>query len=277
MGRILWLASYPRSGNAWVRTFLVNLIANDKKGVPFREYPRYVREESNLRWYVPILALQAETASVHDLARVRTMGQQNIIKGVSENIFVRTHLANRPIVGYQQINRSISAGAIYIVRNPLDGVISFADQFGITINEAISQIESPNNTVDSPNQVPELVLDWSSHVSSWTANESSQLHVMRYEDMIDEPEATFGSLARFLHIDTEKDPDGLQRAIKFSSFDMIKNLEKEGVSNERLPSSERLVRADTKDQWKDKLNPAQVKRIRARHGEQMKRFGYDVD
>jgi len=47
MGNIVWLASYPKSGNTWLRAFLANLVANRAEPVALNDLPRYAEDEAN--------------------------------------------------------------------------------------------------------------------------------------------------------------------------------------------------------------------------------------
>jgi len=278
MGRILWLASYPKAGNTWVRTFMVNLAANRPEPVPFEEHPRFCNEEPHLRWYRDLVEGDVNDLSMRTVARVRAQAQARMAATFKDNFLVKTHCANHRMHGCAQINKEVTSGAIYVVRNPLDLVISYAHHMGQTIDQAINNIANTRNVGldrrDPPGQVPELLSDWSSHVKSWTAAADRRLHVLRYEDLIDAPEATFGELARFLGFDIDKTPERLARAIAFSSFDVLRQSEAAGEFREQSPHGGNFFREGRKEQWREVLSREQVRRITARHREQMERFGY---
>jgi len=95
---------------------------------------------------------------------------------------------------------------------------------------------------------------------------------MRYEDMLAEPQKTFGALAR--HLLFKPTGGELADAIKRSSFEQLKEQEEKDGFRERPDKAERLFRDGRAGQWKEILTPAQIKRIVDAHGEQMARFGY---
>ena len=122
------------------------------------------------------------------------------------------------------------------------------------------------------NSVPEPVSTWSIHVKSWTGQPNPRLLTVRYEDMLDKPMIAFGNVCRFLGL--RPPAERLERAVKFSSFDMLKKLEEEKGFKERSASAERFFRDGRQGQWREKLTGAQIGRVVAEHREEMARFGY---
>src|SRR5690606_3830928 len=104
--------------------------------------------------------------------------------------------------GFQIISTKAAIGAIYILRDPRDVVISAADHYGLTINQAIEMMAdhkargrgTPGNTVH------ELMGSWSDHVRSWTRWKATPLMVLRYEDMLADAFGQLGMVARKLGI-----------------------------------------------------------------------------
>jgi hypothetical protein len=95
---------------------------------------------------------------------------------------------------------------------------------------------------------------------------------MRYEDMLNEPQKTFGALAR--HLLFTPGESELAEAIDRSSFERLREQEEKEGFRERPEHAKRFFREGRTGQWKDVLTPAQIKRIVDAHGEQMQRFGY---
>ena len=278
MGRILWLASYPKAGNTWVRTFMINLAVNRPEPVPFEQHPQICAEEPHMRWYRDLVEGDVNDLSMRKVSAVRARAQERIARTFQQNILVKTHSANFKMHGYSQINKAVTSGAIYVVRNPLDLTISYADHMGLSIDDAITNLAN-FNTVGydkhrPPSKVPEILSDWSSHVKSWTAKPNPRLHVVRYEDLIDRPQETFGQLAAFLGYDIENDPERLTRAISNSSFNTLQQIEDKGGFGEKSSHAKRFFREGRKDQWCEVLSKRQVRRITDQHRQQMDRFGY---
>jgi hypothetical protein len=123
--------------------------------------------------------------------------------------------------------------------------------------------------------VHEVYGSWSEHVWSWTRNPHPAIHVMRYEDMLDDPEKAFGGLAA--HLRLAATPAQIALAVERASFKQLRAQEEKAGFRERPREDTRFFREGRTDQWKEALTAAQIERIVRDHGEQMARFGYASD
>jgi len=186
---------------------------------------------------------------------------------------VKTHQALVVDRGHITINFAVTSGAIYIVRNPLDVAISYAHHLGQSIDFAIDFMNLKNaEALGNAKHVYEVYGSWSQHVLSWTRKPHPAIYVMRYEDMLAEPQKTFGALARHL-LFTPTD-EQLADAIDRSSFERLREQEEKEGFRERSEKAERFFRDGRAGQWKEVLTSAQIQRIVEAHKEQMERFGY---
>ena len=282
MGAIVWLASYPRSGNTWTRHFLHNLVKLnrgeeagdlDEAGQDINAMGRLTTWEIYKTWYEPALGKAPEKATRMEIARVRAKAQEEIAGSVEHMIFTKTHHALVAECGFPTINMKVTAGAIYIVRNPLDVVVSYAHHFAIDIDKAIAQMATPDFTLP-PNETAasEVYGSWAQNVESWTHRPHRAIYVMRYEDMLEKPKETFGKLAR--HLLLASTDEQLETAIQLSSFERLKRQESEQGFRERPKKSEAFFRAGRAEQWREALTPEQVRAIIRTQGRTMRRFGY---
>lgn len=273
MGALIWLASYPKSGNTWMRTFLHNLFRNTQQPVDINELDDFCLGVSAGAWYRRYTKTPFREMTDEEAARYRPQVQRDFTTVFPDSVFVKTHHFLGEIAGVPLHNMDVTAGGIYIVRNPLDVVLSMGPHFGVSIDEAIEVLANeaactkPNDT-----HVPEHYGSWSTNVRSWTQQPNPQLLVMRYEDMLDKPRKSFKRVADFLGL--KPTADRLERAIKFSSFKVLKAQEEKRGFKERPGISKAFFREGKRDQWRRKLTPDQVRRIVADHHEQMARFGY---
>ncbi|MFN4353928.1 sulfotransferase domain-containing protein [Parvibaculum sp.] len=273
MGALIWLASYPKSGNTWMRSFLHNLFRNSQKPVSVNEIDDFCLGGSTSFWYRKYTATPPEQLSEEEVARYRMQVQRDFTTVFPDSVFVKTHDYLGEYAGVPLQNMEVTAGAIYIVRNPLDVVISMAPHFGITLEEAITSLANEDaGTSQNDTHVPEHYGSWSTHVRTWTRRPSPGLLVMRYEDMLDKPKKSFKTVTNFLGL--KPSPERLDRAIRFSSFKVLKAQEEKEGFKERPQTSKSFFREGKRDQWREKLTPDQVRQIIAVHHEQMARFGY---
>ncbi len=276
MGAIIWLASYPKSGNTWLRAFLYNLLRNPPQPASINELDQFCIGESAGAWYArraghPIGGLEMDAVMA-----LRPQVHRDFTGAFPDSVFVKTHNFLGECCGAALHNMGVTAGAIYVVRNPLDVVVSMADHFGVSLDAAIARLgDSTAATETTDEHAAEFHSDWSTHVESWTGRNNPGLHIMRYEDMLDRPNRSFRQLAAFLGLSPPN--DRLHKAVKFSSFATLKAQERQTGFKERSEFSPAFFRAGRKQQWRDALSSSQIESIVARHHAQMQRFGYLPD
>ena len=273
MAGILWLASYPKSGNTWVRIFLANLILNEPDPVPFDRIGTVCPGEAQEVWFRPFTDRPVSELSRFEIAKLRGQAQSRAA-GLTKNIVpLKTHNYLGKDCGQPLIAMEVTRGAIYILRDPRDVALSSSEFFGVPLGQTIETM-SDNDALGLParGMVYEVMSSWSIHVKSWTHRRAGNFLVVRYEDLLADPYGEFGKIARKLGITTEE--ARIRRAVEHASFKTLQQLERETGFIERSDASERFFRSGRSGGWKDALTPEQAKRIERDHREQMKRFGY---
>ncbi len=273
MGALIWLASYPKSGNTWMRAFLHNLLQNPARPVPINSLDSMTLGDSQKSWYQACADKPLDQMTLDEILALTPRVHRRMMGAHPDSIFVKTHNFLGKIRGIPLITLDCTVGAIYILRNPLDVSISLAHHFGMTIDQAIDMLNSHEAmTPEDDLNIPQFYQSWSDHVSSWCETPGHGLHIVRYEDMLDHPRKTFKGVASFLGLNPPA--ERLRKAIKFSSFKVLQNQEKTGGFKEKAVNAERFFRAGRSGQWKKDLTPAQVERIVKAHGRLMEKYGY---
>mgnify|MGYP003627160385 FL=1 len=274
MGALIWLASYPKSGNTWMRSFLHNLLTNAPEPVAINQLTQFCVGESSARPYEYLTKKSVADMTPEEIARLRPQVHREFTKVSPDSVFVKTH--NYMGTWYDQPlhNMDVTAGGIYILRNPLDVVLSLQNHYALTLDEAITRLAQIGiGTATGEGHVPEVHSSWSHHVESWTAHPNPQMLVLRYEDLLAAPDVHFLRTAQFLGITPP--PERLERAIRFSSFKVLKAQEEaEGFTERPKGATAAFFREGRAEQWRDVLTPDQVRRIISDHRVQMERFNY---
>jgi hypothetical protein len=175
--------------------------------------------------------------------------------------------------GVPLLTPQVSAGAIYIVRNPLDVAISMANHFAIDLDAAIDYLgDARAATENSALFVTEFLGSWSQHVKSWADMQGARVLVLRYEDLLEKPLKWFGKVANLIGIGNDR--SRIERAIAHADFRALAAQEKRDGFVEVPIKGARFFRAGRSNQWREGLSREQVERIIAAHREQMQRFGY---
>ena len=273
MGRLIWLASYPKSGNTWMRAFLHNLLRNPKDDYDINRLGEFSFSDSTPHFYQTYLTNPPQEWTNAEVMQTRWKAQRDIGRMSTDDVFVKTHNAHVEFDGLPMINMDLTAGAVYVVRNPLDVCISLADHYGCSIDESIRILGDPSSGTPTGEQlVFEVHKSWSTHVLSWTNQPGPWLHIIRYEDMLKKPVVAFSRVARFLGLNPPR--DRLERAIDRASFKSLRAQEDAKGFRERSFKAEKFFRVGKAGQWRTALSKAQIDRVVEAHKEQMERFGY---
>jgi Sulfotransferase domain len=270
---IVWLASYPRSGNTWARMFLFNLTqiltgATEEQDInALPKFSPWDGMNTEIAKYLEDPRLR----TIEEIASIRHRMHRDLAGGRNGLVFVKTHWLLGNAGEHSTINSSVTAGAIYFVRNPLDVAISVSQLLDKPVDSVIRLMGMANAVLYSET-MNELLGSWSQNVQSWTAQPTRETCVLRYEDMLNDPEVWFRVLSSHI-FDPAPTREQVRLAIDRSSFRKLKaQEEKHGFLGQSLKGG--FFREGRAGQWKDVLTPQQIDRIIRDHREQMRRFGY---
>ena len=266
---ISWIASYPKSGSTWVR-LLLNAYwfgecdINNLMSCTGDLKPVYYQNVS------PKSVDKLEPAEIVCLRPAALM--QIIETWPFQPVMVKTHFANlyfdeMPIIPFRMTKR-----AFYIVRDPRDVALSYANHFGCSIDEAIESMADDTKSIgDKDSNFKHVLTSWSGHVDSWLADKSYPVHLIRYEALQKRPGDVIANILDKMGL--EPDPKRIERAIELTEFSKMKAQEEEKGFRE-APKERTFFRQGKIGEWKDKLTPLQVSRINLAHSATMKRLGY---
>lgn len=272
---LVWLASYPKSGNTWLRAFLANYFLRSDGPIPLDRIRRVSFGDSGMEAYVRRSPLDHRRLKPHQLLQLRLSWLDEVSRRGAVN-FVKTHNAHTRLGPGWWIPAQMTTAAIYIARDPRDMVLSYADHWGIPVDRAIEQIADKRNSIDAnPKSVVQFLGSWSSHVESWTKSRDFRVMTLRYEDMIADPRESFSRVLR--HVGAPVEQAILENAIRCSDFKQLAGDEAAHGFSERGPRQETFFRKGIAGGWKDALSDAQADAIVRTHRSAMKRLGYPVD
>ncbi len=274
MGQLVWIASYPKSGNTWMRAFLHNYIRQPDAPSDINHLTDLTAADNNALSYQRYDTRPASQYTIADVQRMRRLVHRDLTGLDSTLVFVKTHNARLQVEGAPLITPEVTAGAVYIVRDPRDIAVSFARHLGRSIDDTITVMADPEAaTGGTDTQIYERHSSWSLHVRSWTSQPDPTVFVIRYEALIASPAAAFGPVIDWLGQDPPK--DRLERAIRFSALDELRAQEqKKGFKERSADSTGPFFGTGQPGHWRTVLSPAQQARIERDHGAMMQRFGY---
>jgi hypothetical protein len=253
--RIVWLASFPKSGNTWLRAFLANYFQPPGKTLDINSLRQFTLSDIRQDFFDKANGRPYRGRTLEDWIRVRPAAVRLIAGSKSGHHFVKTHCQIRKVGGIDLIPPEVTAAAIYILRNPFDIAPSYARHLSVDLDAAIERMGSRLSVHANPNRVMEIVGRWDEHIGSWTNAPGLPRHVMRYEDMLADPDKAFRRLLGFLRL--EVDESQLTHARDATSFDKLQKQEQEQGFRER-PGQMGVAGG-----WRDALTPQQVAKIRS--------------
>ena len=273
---IIWLASYPGSGNTWVRAILSNLLERSETPADINALSGALHAASRA-WVDAYAGVRTSDLRDDEIEALRPRVYEAMAAEGPAPLFMKIHdrfghtAAGEPIA-----TPTAGLRALYIIRNPLDVAGAYAHHRGVSIDENIATMASESHAIAARRsgifpQVRQHLGAWSSHVESWV-NAPLDVHVTRYEDLKRDPQAAVAAIAGFAGL--EHDTADLERAIRFSAFEELRRQEDAAGFKERSRKAERFFRRGESGAWRDELTPAQIGRIVDRHGAVMRRFGY---
>ena len=273
---ILWLASYPKSGNTWTRAFLHNLLGlleGNNVEYDINKINEFTTWDISAKAYERHMGQTPTAENKALIAATRPKVQADIVARTDGLAIVKTHHALVEDRGHPVINFNVTSGAVYVVRNPLDVAISFAHHMNKDIDTAIEHMAIENyETPVTDKSVYEIYGSWSQHVESWTRRPHRAIHIMRYEDMLAEPDKTFDKLARFLLL--APNDAQLAGAIERASFKRLQEQEAAHGFREKPEKAKNFFREGRAGQWREQLTRRQIRKIVKAHHKQMERFDY---
>jgi len=277
---IVWLASYPKSGNTWVRAFLYALhhaiVGDLGDEIDINKVHEFASDDSQIEPFNKYLTRPPIPLDDREVAAARPRVHTDIAMQNNGLVLMKTHniLANQ--FDYPLINLAASAGAIYVVRNPLDVAVSFAHFRNEPIDQIIADMARPGFGAPNSERLIGFITDtWSNHVRAWTGRSEPAVHVVRYEDLHADPLTAFAAIAE--HVLITPTADQLSRAIEMASFRRLQKAEAEAGFWEKPETAGTFFRQGQAGGWREALSADQVRRTAAAHGEQMRRFGYLPD
>lgn len=175
---LVWLASYPKSGNTWLRVFLRNYLFDRQTPMPINDVVRVIETDAApMRYH----------AAAQALGLRQTMLRRIVANGADLNM-LKTHNFNGKPDGRPLMPPPLTRAAVYVVRNPLDVACSLAQYLEVDLDEVADIMVDRRMVMASKGRLcAQYLCDWSTHVDSWAKAPKFPNCVLRYEDLHADP------------------------------------------------------------------------------------------
>ena len=245
---IIWLASYPKSGNTLLRSMLSSYYFSKDGKFEFKLL-KNIHQFPNISLFKN---LNINTDDELEVVKNYIKVQQIINKQDGNKLrFLKTHSSLNDINGYKFTDLNNSLGVIYIVRDPRNIVRSFANHSQISVEEAkqnLVNVKILGGKNDPVNKSTVHIGSWSSNFKSWKEFKKVNKYLLiKFEDLISQPGQVFRLILNFVHELTKTQPEiddtKLKNTIKTTSFEYLRKLEeKENFSEAATQSQEKYVK-----------------------------------
>ena len=289
---IFWLASYPKSGNTLIRAILSSLFFT-VDGVFNFKLLEFIRQfESTYNIFKIKNLIGNDLYRLNDISvfykYLLTIQKKKNLDYQEDFKFFKTHSGNFSINNNAFTAEKNIRGVIYIIRDPRDICVSWANHSGVSYNQSVNfmtnesqsllWLKGKNNLFNKRNMPASLLSSWDKHVTSWTAdNWKFPLLIIKFEDLVYEKEKTLRVIANFFINEYKFKFQNLDQKInnilKTTSFDNLKNQETKSGFIE-AQEGRQFFKTGKKNQWINKLNKDQIYKIEEKFKVVMNKFNY---
>ena len=229
---IFWIASYPKSGNTWLRT-LISAYYYSKDGIFNQSILKNIGQFPEKRHFVDF---NYNPGNVTDTAKFWIKSQEKINKDKKIRFF-KTHNIFGKVNNYDFTNKDNSAGCIYIVRDPRNVITSLENHYEMHHEEALKWITNLNKYIYDVHKIKEdgysnfqFISSWSMNYKSWNIQKKIPIKIIKYEDLLKETFVVFKDIVEFvnktLNIKEKIDINKLKNSVNSTNFNKLKNDEK---------------------------------------------------
>ena len=148
MKNIIWISSYPKSGNTWLRIFLNNLESDEKKTpVCLNQLNKIKLLHASGRSYLDeTLGYNSSYLNERELQKVQKKAYIHIGSRLNKDTYFKNHSAYRIDASSDPLfPKNVTKAAIYIIRNPLEITCSYANHNNRSINAIIKDMNNPSH------------------------------------------------------------------------------------------------------------------------------------
>jgi hypothetical protein len=271
-GGIMWLASYPKSGNTWMRVFLENLFRNEAKPIDINDFRVARYGDVEVAMYEHFSGKPFAELTDEDIHTLRFVSQKALAER-PESTFVKTHNCIGDFMDKPLIYLNFTIGAIYVARNVFDVTVSASRHFDVTIDEAVEGLCREGMQTPTTGMAAFQILNsWSTHYRSWNEIPGFEPLLVRYEDLRAKPLKTFGKVAKYLKLDAG--PDRIKKAIRFSNISELQKQEAKAGFKERVRDTQKFFHSGDVGGWRKHLEQRHVDRLIEAHHDVLTKLGY---
>tara|TARA_B100001996_G_scaffold235541_1_gene181876 strand:+ start:1125 stop:1937 length:813 start_codon:yes stop_codon:yes gene_type:complete len=268
---IFWIASYPKSGNTWLRLLIANYLWPNNSN-PF-ESLKFIDAFPKKKFFQGLVDENTIKKDGFEIFKYFITAQDKINLNDEINI-LKTHNSAVSIQGHQFTNSQNSCGAVYIVRDPRSVAVSHAHHHKNDFQKSTSNMLNDRTVAFNDKLYMEARLSWKVNYISWKKTTMPKI-IIKYEDLHKDTFSKFLEVLKFINQfkKIEVNEDKIKEVIIKCSFNKLSENEKKIGFNEKK-GKENFFRKGSIDEWKTVLKEDLVKKIEQECAEEMKELKY---
>ncbi len=278
---IIWLASYPKSGNTWLRMFLRSYFLSEQDTFSINVKGNLDFESETFPNLKLFKSFNVDHSNFENIVK-NWINLQDFINLNGKINFLKTHNGNYSINSHPFTNKENTIGGIYMVRDPRDVLLSFSHHLKLKVEEVLEKMSTMNHfelDENDPDLIEgyrrSLIGSWSKHYLSWKSYQARKILFLKYEDLVENPYENFLLVLKYLKNfkNFEINEGKIKKSIIETSFDNLKNDE---VNNGFLEQgmNKGFFRKGKVSDWKENLNSNVAKKVEVLFQKEMIELGY---
>ena len=275
---IIWIASYPKSGNTWVRSLLsAYLYSND--GIFNFDLLKKITQFPSKQYFKYFLKDFKDIKKVSDYW-IAAQDRINLFN--DKPIFLKTHSALCTLENNSFTNKNNTKAVIYVVRDPRNLITSLSHHYSMNMEKTYifiinkQQMTTVSEWGKDDFGIASVLGNWSTHYKSWKNIKFAPTLVVKYEDLLNNTNNTFKSILNFLSrlMDIKIDEKKIINTVNSCSFEKLVEKEKNEGFDEAGSSKKKFFYLGKKNNWQNLLNPEMEQKTREAFQKEMKELGY---
>ena len=274
---IIWLASYPKSGNTLVRSFLSAYFFSKEGDYNF-DLIKNIQQFPDINLFKKFgVNMNNENEIIKNYISIQDkINKKNSIQ------FYKTHSSLFKIKDNAFTDLRNSLGVIYIVRDPRNVVTSWAHHNNLSINDSCDYLIHQKETSGNPNKVYHGT--WNYNFHSWKSFKYEERYLLiKYEDLISEKKNTFFKILEFINkFNKRKFTINIKKfdnVLNSTSFKNMKKLENEkgffeAMTDKNSGKKKPFFNLGPENNWKKILDGKVRIKIEKVFKDEMEELGY---
>ena len=280
MQKIIWISSYPKSGNTWIMFLIANYFFNIERKDNFEIVNKNIIKFPPASLIKKFTTKKELIENPYNISKYWLKAQEQAKINKGNVAFLKNHNALVSVNGNEFTNENFSLASIYIIRDPRDVVVSYANYSNLAFDKVIQNLCDKNlyyNLTDY-HDFPDIEIlgSWKFHYISWRDGVPNMPKIIvRYEDLIKDSYSCFYKIINFLSkiLNFKLDEEQIKFSVENSKFEKLQNNENK-FGYIKNNSNTNFFHSGKIQQWKNILNKSQIKTIENKFKEEMELLGY---